>query len=95
MAQRLTAERYISALLPAAAGFLRALGRAARQLLHEVTGAMFAVFAVIGAVSVWQAWRQSSPGWVMAVSIAFALMMGWFSVTAFWKAYRVGESRKG
>jgi len=95
MPQRLTAARLVSALVPAAGAFLRALGRAAHQLLHEVAGAFFAVFAVIGAVSVWQAWQRSSPGWMLGVSIAFAVMMGYFSATSFWKAYRVGGVRKG
>ncbi|MGH9791661.1 MAG: hypothetical protein ACRD5W_10665 [Candidatus Acidiferrales bacterium] len=93
MAQPLTTERLVSALLPAAGGFLRTLGRAARQLLHEVTGALFAVFAGIGAVSAWQAWRQSSPGWVIGISIGFAAMMGYFSTMAFWKAQRIEKGK--
>jgi len=44
---------------------------------------------------VWQAWQRSSPGWVLGVSIAFTVMMGYFSATSFWKAYRVGGVRKG
>ena len=95
MAQPLTAARLVSALVPAARSFLRALGRAAHQLLHEVAGAFFAVFAVIGAVSVWQAWQRSSPGWVLGISIGFAAMMGYFSAVSFWKANRVRGMQKG
>lgn len=83
----------ISALLQALGRFFDALTRAARQLAHEVTGAMFAVFVVIGALSIWRGWQQSSPGWIIAVSVGFTIFMAYFSVAAFWKARRI-EKRK-
>jgi hypothetical protein len=88
------AGRVLSALLPAAGGFLRTLGRAARQLLLEVSGALFALFAVLGAVSTWRAWQQSSGVWVIAVSVGFTLFMGFFCVTSFWKASRIQKSNQ-
>ena len=84
--------RVLSALLPAAGGVLRSLGRAARQLLLEVTGALFAVFAVVGAVSTWRAWQQSAAGWVIGVSIGFTLFMGYFCISSFWKARRIQKA---
>jgi hypothetical protein len=83
------AGRVLSALLPAAGGFLRTLGRAARQLLLEVSGALFAVFAVVGAVSTWRAWQQSAGAWVLAISIGFTVFMGCFCASSFWRASRV------
>lgn len=87
------AGRVLSALLPAAGGFLRALGRAARQLLLEVTGALFAVFAAVGAVSTWRAWQQAAEGWVIVLSIGFTAFMGYFCVSSFWKASRIRKPR--
>lgn len=81
------------AFLRALGQFFDALARAARQLAHEVTGAMFVVFVVIGALSTWRGWQQSSPGWVLAVSVGFTMFMGFFAVTAFWKARKI-EKRK-
>jgi hypothetical protein len=82
----------LSALLPAAGGFLRTLGRAARQLLLEVSGALFAVFAVLGAASAWRAWRQSAEVWVICVSIGFTVFMGYFCGLSFWKASRIQKT---
>ena len=90
--QRLLSDRILAALLPAAGGFLRTVGRAARQLLHEITGALFAVFVVIGGVSTWQAWRQASPGGVVGVSLGFTVMMACFSAASFWRGHKVGRS---
>lgn len=83
-----TLSRLATALLPAAGGLLRTLGRAVRQLGHEVAGALFAVFAVVGGASAWRAWQQESPGWVLAVSVGFAAMMGYFAASSFWRAYK-------
>jgi len=85
----------LAALLPAAGGFLRTLGRAARQLLLEASGALFGLFAVFGAVSSWRAWQQSAAGWVMAVSFGFALFMAYFCALSFWKASRLNKDRMG
>jgi len=83
----------VSALLPAAGGLLRSLGRAARQLLLEVTGALFAVFAVVGAVSTWRAWQQSAEFWVTGISAGFTLFMGYFCVSSFWKARKIDKAQ--
>jgi len=84
--------RVLSALLPAAGGFLRTLARAARQLLLEVSGALFAVFALLGAASTWRAWQQSAEVWVIGVSIGFTLFMGYFCGLSFWKASRIHKT---
>lgn len=83
----------VLAFVRALAQFFDTLRRAARQLAHEITGAMFVVFVVIGALATWRGWQQSSPGWVLAVSVGFTTFMGFFAVTAFWKARNI-EKRK-
>ncbi len=83
-----TLSRLATALLPAAGGFLRGLGRLVRQLGHEVAGALFAVLTVVGAASAWRVWQQESPGWVVAVSVGFAAMMGYFAASSFRRAYK-------
>jgi len=69
---------------------LRVLWRVIRQLFHETTGALFGLFAVFGAVVAWREWKHgSSVLWIMAVAIAYAIMMGAFAFGAFRKARRV------
>ncbi len=76
--------------------FLRSVWRAVRQVFHEVTGTFFAVFALIGAAGAWREWRQGSEGWLLAIPVAFAMMMGCFSVSAFLSSRKLQarENRK-
>ena len=78
----------LPALLAAVAGFLRVLGRAARQLFHEMTGAFFALFAVLGGVSAWREWQKGSARWILIVTLLFSLAMAFFAVTSFLRAHR-------
>lgn len=82
------AERVIAALLAALAAFLRSLGRVVRQLFHEVTGAFFLLFAVVGGVSTWRYWQRGSELWVLGIAAAFTLMMSAFALAAFRNARR-------
>lgn len=68
---------------------LRVFWRVARQLFHEFTGALFAVFAVYGAFIVWQEWRHRPTRWVIGFVIVYAIMMAAFAFTAFLRARRV------
>jgi glycerol uptake facilitator-like aquaporin len=79
----------ILALLAALAEFLRTLWRVARQLFHEVTGALFVLFAVVGAASVWHEWRRGSAEWLIGLAVAFTLMMAYFALASFRSARRV------
>ena len=81
--------RVIGALLAALGGFLLSLWRVLRQLFHEVAGALFVVFAVIGAAGAWREWRRDAPGWVIAVAAVFTLVMAYFAVASFRSARRV------
>lgn len=86
--------RVLGALLVALSGFLRTLWNAARQLFHEVTGALFLVFAVAGGVATWREWRRGSAAWLVGLVAAFALMMAGFALSAFRRARRLGEANR-
>ena len=81
--------RLIDAVLRGGAELGRSFWRVTRQIFHEVTGAFFILFAVIGGVSLWREWRRGSEEWLIALAAAFTLMMTWFAVTSFRSARRV------
>jgi hypothetical protein len=81
--------RLIDALIRGVAELVRSLWRVTRQVFHEVTGAFFILFAIIGGVSLWHEWRRGSEEWLIALAAGFTLMMTWFAVTAFRSARRV------
>jgi hypothetical protein len=70
-------------------GFFRALWRATRQTFHEVTGAMFLLFALSGATSAFRVWHRGAPLWPVWLAAAYSLMMAGFGVTSFLMARRV------
>lgn len=70
-------------------GFFGRLWRALRQLFHETTGAMFAILALVTLSSAFRAWQNGAARWIVALPIAYALMMIYFSVTSFRNARRV------
>jgi len=82
-------ERILGAIWAALQAFLRGVWRAIRQLFHEVTGTFFLLFTVIGAAGIWREWRAGGRGWVLAVSLGFTLMMGFFAISSFMNARRV------
>ena len=81
--------RLIGALLAALGAFLASVWRVLRQLFHETVGALFVVFAVIGAAGVWREWQRGSAVWVLAVTVGFTLMMASFAIASFRSARRV------
>lgn len=70
-------------------GFFRTLLRVSRQVFHEMTGALFGVFAFSAATSAWRGWHRGSAQWMVALSTGFALLMAAFAVSAFRSARRV------
>jgi len=82
-------DRVIAALFAALMAFLRAVGRVVRQLFHEVAGAFFLLFAVVGGVSAWRYWQNGSELWVLGIALAFTLMMAAFAFASFRSARRV------
>jgi hypothetical protein len=69
--------------------FLRTLWRVTRQVFHEATGALFAVFALAGAISAWRAWHRGEREWMVWLPVGFVVMMGLFAVASFRSARRV------
>jgi hypothetical protein len=82
-------ERLAGALLQAIRDFLFGAWRILRQLFHEMTGAFFALFAVLGGAAVWREWQRGSAMWLVALAVGFTAMMAWFAVTSFRSARRV------
>ena len=78
----------LDALIAAVMTFLRAVGRAIRQLFFEVTGAFFALFAVLGGIAVWRAWQREAPGLVIALAAVFTILMVRFAVSEFRRAWK-------
>jgi hypothetical protein len=70
-------------------GFFGRLWRAVRQLFHEMTGTMFALFALVTLSSAFRAWQHGVERWIIAVPVVYALLMIYFSVTSFRNARRV------
>jgi hypothetical protein len=69
--------------------FFGRLWRALRQLFHEMTGATFALLALVTFSSALRAWQHGVARWIVAVPILYALLMIYFSVTSFRNARRV------
>jgi len=71
-----------------ARGFRR-LWRVLRQLFHEVTGAVFAVLAFAWLNLAFRAWTNDVARWLIAVSIAVALLFVIFALGAFRRSRQI------
>ena len=67
----------------------RVLWRAARELFHEVTGALFFLIAVSAIQSAWRAWQRGAGQWLVGMSAGYALLMIVFGVLSFRDSKRV------
>jgi hypothetical protein len=54
---------------------LRVVWRAIRQLFHETTGAIFALFALYGGISAWRQWHTRPAAWLLGFTIVYAFTM--------------------
>jgi glycerol uptake facilitator-like aquaporin len=70
-------------------GITRLAWRALRQLFHEMTGALFLCFAVLGALAAYDQWHDHAARWVFWLAIGYAAMMVIFGVSAFRTARRI------
>ncbi len=77
-----------SAAQPRLGGFRR-LWRVARQLFHEMTGAVFAVLALAWANAALRAWTRDVAAWLVGIGAGVTLLMVFFSVTSFLRARKV------
>src|ERR1700683_4091754 len=69
----------------------RTLWRAIRQLFHEITGALFATFALSGGFSIWRQFQNQNVRlpWLTGLTVFFTLLMAFFSWIAFRSARNV------
>jgi glycerol uptake facilitator-like aquaporin len=81
--------RMISAFVRSCIVTLRVFWRITKQLFHETTGALFAVFAGYGGYIVWKEWKHGPTPWLMGVGAVYAVMMGAFAFGSFRRAKRV------
>jgi hypothetical protein len=54
-----------------------------------MTGAMFALLALAALNSALRAWRNGAEHWIVALPIAYALVLTYFAITSFRFAKRV------
>lgn len=69
----------------------RTLWRAIRQLFHEITGALFATFALSGIFSLWRQWHNQTVRvpWLVGLTCTFTIVMAVFAWMAFRSARNV------
>jgi NhaP-type Na+/H+ or K+/H+ antiporter len=70
---------------PSPRGFRR-LWRVLKQLFYEAVGAMFAILALGWLNSAFRAWTRNVAYWLVAVSVAVALLFVFFAVSSFRRA---------
>jgi len=63
--------------------------RAVRQLFHELTGAIFALFAFSWLSAVFRSWTRDAAHWLLIAGLFVAAMFVFFSVTSFRRARKV------
>ncbi len=67
----------------------RAIWRATRQLFHEATGALFAMFAVYGAIAAYREWHSRPTAWLVGFAAVYAVAMLIFAFTSFRRSRRI------
>lgn len=70
---------------PEPRGFKR-LWRVLKQIFYEAVGAIFAILAFGWLNSAFRAWTRDVAHWLIAVSVAVALLFLFFAVTSFRRA---------
>jgi hypothetical protein len=80
---------WISAAWKAAGVVLRAWWRLARQLFHEMTGAIFALFSVSGVLAAWRQWTHVRVPWLLGLTLCYSLIMAIFAITSFRSSRRI------
>ena len=69
-------------------GFTR-FWRTLKQLFHELTGAIFAVFAFAWMNAAFRAWTRDVARWLIATSVVVAALFTFFAVTSFRRARKL------
>ncbi|GAC1623991.1 MAG: hypothetical protein PVS2B2_18380 [Candidatus Acidiferrum sp.] len=60
-----------------------------RALFHEVTGAIFAVLALAWLNSALRGWTRDVAHWLIATTVALAVLFLFFSITSFRRARKI------
>lgn len=76
-------------LFATARNSLRVLWRVARELFHEVTGAVFFGLALAALQSSWRSWHKGAGRWLVGMTAGYALLMIFFGVLSFRDSRRV------
>jgi hypothetical protein len=83
-------NRYVAAGISAGKTTVAHTGKVAHTLWLEVTGFIFSVFAVIGAVAARKEYAALGGPWTrdprFLITLGFTLMFAWFGFSAFYKA---------
>lgn len=80
---------FLGASWRAAITMLGAFWKLARQVFHEATGTLFALFAVYAGTACWKQLHQPGNQWVAAFAAGYAAAMTFFSISSFRSARRV------
>jgi hypothetical protein len=83
-----TASGATPQVTPGQGGFRR-LWRALKQLFHEVTGAVFALLALVWFSNAFRAWTRDVALWLIALAIIVAAIFAFLAVTSFHRAREV------
>jgi hypothetical protein len=67
----------------------RVLWRAARELFHEVTGAVFFILAFAALNACWRAWHNGAGRWLLGMCAGYAVVMIGFGIWSFRDSRRV------
>jgi len=60
--------------------------RAVKQLFHEVTGAMFAILALVWISKAFRAWTGDVARWLIALAIVIAAIFTFYAISSFRRA---------
>ena len=80
---------WIGAAWRAGTTMFRAFWKLARQLFHEATGTLFALFSLYGGAAWWKQFRAPGGKWIAVFALAYAVIMACFAFLSFRSARRV------
>jgi cell division protein FtsW (lipid II flippase) len=72
-----------------ATGGFRRMWRALKQLFYEMTGAAFAILALVWLNAAFRAWTRDTASWLLAVVISVAAIFVLFAVSSFRRAKKI------
>src|SRR5271170_4103563 len=70
-------------------GGFRRFWRALKQLFHEITGAMFAILALVWISKAFRAWAGDVARWLIALAIVIAAIFTFYAISSFRRAQKL------